>query len=108
MQSIKTSELRHRVTIQIENGVERDEHNQPIPKWETFKTLWGKVEWLSGREFWVAQQINNEINGKITVRHTKGLKPSMRVIYDGRIFEIIAPIPDERKVFLQLLVKELL
>lgn len=98
--------LHHRVTIQ-EHVTGQDEFGQPIDTWADVATVWAAVEPLRGREYFAAQQVNAEVTARIRTRYRKGVRPSMRVLYDGRLYDILSVIdPEERHQELQLMCRE--
>ena len=100
------SKLRHRITFQ-ERATGQDEFGQPIDTWQDICTVWAAVEPLSGREFWAAQQVQAEVTTRIRIRYRQGIRPEMRVLYDGRTYDIQTVIdPEERHVELQLMCRE--
>jgi SPP1 family predicted phage head-tail adaptor len=63
---------------------------------------------LRGREFWEARRENAETVARIRMRYISGITTDMRVIVDGRTFDIIPPIDNVggRNAELVLLVRE--
>lgn len=101
------SVFRHRVTIQ-ELVTGQDEAGQPVDTWNDVATVWAAVEPLRGREYFAAAQVQAEVTTSIRIRYRKGIRPDMRVLYDGRLYNINAVIdPQERHRELQLMCKEL-
>ena len=100
--------FRHKLIIQQETGGELNEYNQPITEWTTFKTVMGEVDPLKGREFFASQQFQSEITHRISFRHVKGIKPTMRIKWGDRIFEIKGPAinPYESNYEIQLMCTE--
>lgn len=100
--------LRHRITIQeLREG--QDEAGQPVQEWQDVATVWGAVEPLRGREYFAAAQVQAEVTTRIRIRYSKGIKPDMRVLYDGRLYNINAVIdPEERHMELQLMCREVM
>lgn len=100
-------DLRHRITLQ-ECVSGQDEAGQPVQEWQDVATVWGAVEPLRGREYFAAQQVQAEVTTRIRIRYRKGIRPEMRVLYDGRIFQIVAPPidPEERHREIHLMCKE--
>lgn len=107
MKRIKIGDLRHRLTIQKLEKVKDPVSGELKEEWTEFATVWGSVEDLAGREFFDAQQVNAEITTRVKIRYLKGIKATMRIIYDDRVLEIAAPPmdPDGRKRELHLLCK---
>lgn len=65
-------------------------------------------ETARGREFWEAKGLHAETVGRIRLRYIDGIVPDMRLVLNGRTFEIIPPINNayERNRELILTVKE--
>lgn len=98
--------FRHRVTIQeLRDG--QDESGQPFHEWQDVATVWAAVEPLRGREYFEAHQVQAEVTTRIRIRYRPGIRPDMRVLYGGRVFNITAIIdPEERHRELQLMCRE--
>lgn len=100
--------FRHRITLQ-ELVTGQDEAGQPVQEWQDVATVWAAVEPLRGREYWAAAQVQSEVTTRIRIRYRSGVRPDMRVLYDGRLYNINAVIdPEERHMELQLMCKEVL
>ncbi|AEE98030.1 phage head closure protein [Mahella australiensis] len=106
---MRAGELRHRITIQ-EAISAQDKAGQPIEAWQDVVTVWAKIEDLNGREYLAAKQVPaNEVTTRITIRWRDGIKPTMRIITEQRIFDIQSIIdPDGRKQQLELMCKEVI
>jgi SPP1 family predicted phage head-tail adaptor len=98
--------LRDRLLIQAaqDGPPQQDKFGEPIPQWGTVATRWGKIEPLSGRELWQAQQVQADVTHRIRLRYFAGLHPKHRFakaepkLGTTRIFSILGtPNPDERK-----------
>lgn len=98
--------FRHRVTIQeLREG--QDEAGQPFQEWQDVATVWASVEPLRGTEYWAAAQVQAERTVRIRIRYRPGIRPDMRVLYTGRVFNIQSIIdPEERHRELQLMCRE--
>lgn len=98
--------FRHRVTIQ-QKGKVQDEYGQEREDWMDVATVWAAVEPLRGREYFEAHQVQAEVTTRIRIRYRPGVRPDMRVVYNGRIFNIQSVIdPEERHRELQLMCRE--
>lgn len=103
---MKIGKLRHRITLQ-EYTSSRDSFGAEVETWSDTATVWASIEPLSGREYFAAQQVNAEISTKITLRYRSSVKPTMRVLYEGRVYEILSVInAGERNRELILICKE--
>jgi SPP1 family predicted phage head-tail adaptor len=93
--------FRHRITFQQydenvanENGFPLDESQ----RWQDVKTVWSMIKTDSDRkyrEFYEAAAEHSEKIIRFIVRYTKGITPKMRILYKGRIFDIIAVVNDD-------------
>lgn len=108
MITMKIGQLRHRIVLQ-EYTSTQDSFGAEVQSWVDIATVWASIEPLSGREYFAAQQINAEVSTKITIRYRAGIKPTMRIIFKSRIYEILSVINTrEQKRELTLMCKEVL
>lgn len=77
--------IQRAVTFKNEFG-EREE------SWTDLYVTRASFTGIKGREFFAAQQNNNEITVPITVRYREPLKPSDRVLFGTRVFEILSVV----------------
>lgn len=104
---MKIGKLRHRVAIQAYTAL-RDSFGAEQPEWADVATVWASVAPISGKEYFASAQTNAELTTKITMRYLGGITPNMRVVFDGRIFEIVSVLNyEERNVEQSLLCKEI-
>lgn len=87
----------------------KDSYGAPTGDWTDYKTVWASINPIVGKEYFSAETVNNEITHKIRIRYIPGVKPSMRVKYNDRYFEIVGPPINykEANIELQLMCKEL-
>ena len=99
--------MRHRVTFEPLVASE-DSTGAPYEAYSaaTAITVWGEVEYLTGRELWQAQQANSEAQGRVTIRHNANIVPTMRVNFGGTYLRILSVLPDQKKVSQEILFKE--
>lgn len=80
-------ELDKRITFQRlttttnENGFE-------VEILEDFKTVWAAVSNLHGREYFEAAAVQAENTVKFTIRYLPGINPSMKILFQGRQYNI--------------------
>lgn len=79
--------LRKRITIQQPSATQNT-RGEEIPSWTTYATVWAQIEPLNGRELLAAQQVQSQVNTKITIRYQSGVTPDMRIQYGSRYFDI--------------------
>lgn len=98
--------LRHRVIIQGKQTTP-DGMGGFVEAWQDIATVWGDVRPLRGQERYVAQQAVSEVTHKVTIRYMSGIAPGNRILFDGRVFDILAVINvAERNRWLELLCSE--
>lgn len=107
------AEFRHRITFQSKTENAKDADGFPIPEdeapWTDVVTVWAKNKTVSGREFVQAAATQNERAVRWIIRHRKGLNEDMRILFDGRIFDIEAILADdELKKTLTVVCKEVI
>ena len=102
---MKAGRLRHFVTLQQRSEV-RDAVGGTAPSWSSFADVWAEVKPVSAREI-LAGKVLAEVSHQVTIRFLVGVKPSFRLIHDGRVLEVQTVINvDERDQLLQLLCRE--
>jgi len=78
--------------------------------WENVMTTRAGIFPISGRDIFEAMRTDSEITHKIFVRYDPTIKidSSMRILFDGRIFDIISPPINfqEKNIELSILCKE--
>ena len=100
--------LRHRITL-LRQVNEVNDYGPSTQTWKRVATVWADVRSLSGREYFSAQQVQSEVTTQIWLRHLDGIKPTMRVKFGKRLFEILSVLnTQERNISLQLMCKEVL
>lgn len=79
---------------------------EPILTWSTFATRWIAILPLTGNEQMTAMASEGSITHRVRMRYTPGLKPKMRVVADGRTFEIMSAVERGRREEHELMVTE--
>ena len=76
--------------------------------WNSVATVWASVEALDGRERSTAQELFGEAEYRITIRYRDDVRPKWRAVEPstGRIYQVEAVVPDERRAAAVLLCKE--
>lgn len=90
---MRAGRLRHRITIQ-ESTPTQDSFGEVDDDWSEFATRWARVVTGGGvsraRERFANDAKYAEADVRFELRHIDGVTPEMRVVYDGRTFDIIA------------------
>lgn len=79
--------LRYKIELQSAEST-KDAAGQKQLFYTTYATVWAAIEPLTGREALVAQQVRASVTHKITVYYRNDLKPTHRIKYGSRIFDI--------------------
>lgn len=88
MKPVPLSLMRNRVRIQ-ERAVSRDTFGAAVLSWATVATRWARIEPLSGREAWQAQQVRPDVTHRATVRYYAGLNPAHRLLdSSGAVYNV--------------------
>jgi len=102
---LKAGKLRHKLTIQ--NYTITNTYGTVTKTWATYATTWGSIEPLKGKEFFESAKENAELTHRIRIRYTAGITTKMRVIWNSKVFEIMAVIDkDEKDTEYELMCKE--
>lgn len=79
---------------------------EPTLTWSTFATRWIALLPLSGAERVASLQNEGTVTHRVRMRYTAGLKPKMRLVSEGRTFEIDSVVERGRREEHELLVTE--
>ena len=103
--------LRHRVTFQNRSAVQ-DSFGGQQQVWADAFTVYAAIVPTTGREIYNAQAIHAEVSHQVIVRYRSELAnptavAAMRIVYQGRIFNIVASVNEnERKRMVTLFAQE--
>ena len=81
---------------------------EPTLAWSTFATRWIALLPLSGAERVASLQNEGTVTHRVRLRYTPGLKPKMRLVSEGRTFQIDSVVERGRREEHELLVTEAL
>lgn len=103
---IKIGDLRHRITFQKSNKTP-DGYAGNTEIYQDVVTVWAQVDPLTGREYFYAHQIKNEVSHRVRIRYRTDVNVEMRIKYGERYLQIESMIDKgERREFLELLCLE--
>ena len=113
------SKLRHRIIFLRPTDITTNSMNETVPGYEPFKpyvknqaevqdfSVAGLVVPMSEREYEESQKIRAETTYKISTRYFPNITADMRILHDGREFEIISILDlDGRREELQIIAIE--
>jgi len=105
---MRIGELRHKICIE-EKVTRRSSSGSEEVTWSPFLYSGASIEPLTGREFYAARQTQAAISHKITMRYQTGIRPSHRITWAERVFNIEAILnKGERNRELTILATEVL
>lgn len=103
---MKIGDLRHRITFQKPLKTS-DGYKGHTVKWQDVVTVWASIEPLTGREYFYAHQIKNEVSHRVRIRYRTDITNEMRIKHGEKIFEIESIIDlKEGRQFLEILGRE--
>lgn len=79
---------------------------EPTLTYSTFATRWIALLPLSGAERVASMQNEGTVTHRVRMRYTAGLRPKMRLVSEGRTFEIASIVERGRREEHELLVTE--
>lgn len=85
--------LRHWVVIQ-QLARTLDGSGNTVEAWSDFASVYAEVAPLSAREFVAGQAVQSGVDTRITIRYLAGVRPTMRILHDGRLFNIQGVLSD--------------
>lgn len=107
MRMTNAGKYRHPLTIESRETTS-DSYGASTESWVVFANVRGAILPISGRELYQADVVNSEISHRVHIRYIQGVKPSMRVNFNGRILTIDSVINfDEMNKELELRCKEI-
>jgi SPP1 family predicted phage head-tail adaptor len=96
-------EFRHRAALRSRAAI-RDSFGGESIVFNDVAEVWCKIEPLSGRELFAAQQARAEVTTRVTMRYRAGVLPEWRIAWGGLEFNIVEVIDLEaRREYLQLM-----
>ncbi len=104
---MRAGELRRQITVQRYSETQND-YGEVIKDWFDLFTTRASVRPISGKEIAINHSIVNELTHKIFIRYRANIKPSDRVLFKDRIFNIASVINyDEKDISIELLCREI-
>jgi SPP1 family predicted phage head-tail adaptor len=102
---IRPGELNERVTVQIP-AESRNNLGETTLEWDTFATRWASVEGTSVRETLLAGQQDVAVTHRVKMRYLAGLNNRMRLVWRGRILEVISVLEHDQRSVHELICQE--
>lgn len=84
---IAAGKLDRRVTIE-QPSVAADAYGGQVTTWTTFKVAWAEVRPIRGAERFEAMAQRAARFEVFRIRYLSGVTPKMRIVWDGRVYNI--------------------
>lgn len=95
MKELEPVRLDQQITIQQRAGGV-DALGQASETWNAvYTSIWASAEPLTGREFFAAGQTQAEVTTRFRVRYRADIAPTMRVVWRGQPYDIVAVLDRE-------------
>lgn len=92
---MRAGKLRHRVTLQRKEQTQNPLTGAMVTAWVDVEKVWASVEPLRAREFIAAQAVQSDVSVRITVRYRPGITAAMRLLHDGKTYNITGVLADK-------------
>lgn len=104
---MRAGSLDTRISIQRRVATQ-DTAGEPALAWETVAERWASLERTPGREIWNSAQRAGRVPTVFRLRYLAGVTPDMRVVAQGRVFDIKSVVrPSGRAAELSLVCDEI-
>ena len=94
MAAVASGNLRHKVQLQAKQVSQDPNTGEMVTTWVTIAQPWAEIVPMSGSEFMAAAAEQSEVRGRIVIRYRDDVGASMRVVYRGKYYNILAVLPD--------------
>lgn len=108
LRNLQAGKLDRFITIQSAASSRDATYGSEVQTWSTLAQVWGRVEDVSGREFFAARQRGGDTMVKVIIRHRTDVTRRMRLVLDdARVLEIDTVLQISRDKGLELVCKEI-
>jgi SPP1 family predicted phage head-tail adaptor len=91
---VRAGRFNNRVTLQAPVETQDTFGSAIKSSWTNIRTVWAEVMDLTGIELYRVQEINAEISVQVVIRQRSGITPKCRVLYLGRVLEVVSAAID--------------
>ena len=99
---MKAGELRNRITVQAASQIQ-DETGQMLTDWTDVALVWASIQHVSGLSSNRSGMDVSSVKASIRMRFRTGLNAGMRILHKDTVYTIEAMLPDERRVYLEMI-----
>jgi SPP1 family predicted phage head-tail adaptor len=105
--ALKLGAMRFRVRIE-QRTTQQADSGEPLDQWDFFASRRAGKKVMTGSERFAAQQQFGRLPTVFQLRYLAGVLPSMRLISDGKIYDVVSAVdPDGTKAELEITALEL-
>lgn len=90
---LRSGSLNREIEVQVRSTA-KDASGQQLDSWSTFCKTRAAIEQMSGSETVAAGAQLGETMHQLTVRYRPGFRANMRVVYQGRVFNVLSVLDD--------------
>lgn len=95
-----------RALVEIQNKTEGGGGwGDPPPGWSTYARVWTDLLHLSGSETIKAGAVTSTVNASARIRYREDITPAMRLLHDGKTYNIEAVLPGGSREHVDLVLK---
>lgn len=87
---MQSGKLRHKVRIEVPVQT-KSKSGAVTTDWQLYRLVWASIEQLKGYEKAGMAAIYPAADCKIYMRYIAGVLPTMRIVYNDKIYSILAP-----------------
>jgi SPP1 family predicted phage head-tail adaptor len=87
-------QFRHKITL-MKPVTTQDEIGNTIEEWQPVRACWAAIKTVSGREYFAAASVQAERTYRFIIRYTPGINETMKIDYQGRLFDIQSVLNDD-------------
>ncbi len=84
---MQSGKLRHRIALQS-NTPTINSFSEPVDSWSTYKTVWGSIIPIKGKEVINADQVDSETKILIRIRYNSSVIAQHRAVHNDIIYDI--------------------
>lgn len=90
---VRAGEMRHQIRIEV-RASSQDASGQPLSTWQTFASVRAALQRTPGREIVASAREEGRLPTVFLIRYLAGVKSGMRVIWEGRVYQLTSPPVD--------------
>ena len=88
---MRAGDMRHSVRLELRTTLQ-DAAGEPLTTWNLFAERRAAVERSPGREVWASAQRSARVPTIFRLRYLDGVTPAMRLLFDGKVYDILSAI----------------